>query len=119
VTALIDTFITRWENSGAAERANYALFLTELCDLLQVPRPEPTSADAAKNTYVFERAVTRTNPDGSSSTGFIDLYKAGHFVLETKQGTTAAEAAATDAFALNPAKTHHQNRPWQTRHRRL
>jgi hypothetical protein len=104
VTALIDTFITRWENSGAAERANYALFLTELCDLLQVPRPEPTSADAAKNTYVFERAVTRTNPDGSSSTGFIDLYKAGHFVLETKQGTTAAEASATDAFGLNPAR---------------
>jgi len=105
VTAPTDTFITRWESSGAAERANYALFLTELCDLLEVPRPEPTSADAAKNTYVFERAVTRTNPDGSSSTGFIDLYKAGHFVLETKQGTTTAEAAATDAFALNPAKS--------------
>jgi hypothetical protein len=100
----IDSFITRWEDSGAAERANYALFLTELCDLLEVPRPEPTSPDTEKNRYVLERAVTRTNPDGSSSTGFIDLYKAGHFVLETKQGTTAAEAAASDAFALNPAK---------------
>jgi hypothetical protein len=100
----IDTFITRWENSGAAERANYALFLTELCDLLEVPRPEPTSADGAKNTYVLERAVTKVNPDGTSSTGFIDLYKAGHFVLETKQGTTAAEASDADAFGLNPAK---------------
>jgi hypothetical protein len=37
-----DAFIRRWEASGAAERANYALFLSELCDLLSGPRPEPT-----------------------------------------------------------------------------
>jgi hypothetical protein len=37
----IDTFIRRWENSGAAERANYALFLSELCILLDLPRPDP------------------------------------------------------------------------------
>ena len=34
------TFIDRWKNSGAAERANYQLFLSELCDVLGVPRPE-------------------------------------------------------------------------------
>jgi hypothetical protein len=33
----IDEFIRRWEASGAAERANYALFLTELCDLQMMP----------------------------------------------------------------------------------
>jgi hypothetical protein len=27
-------FIARWQASAAAERANYALFLTQLCDLL-------------------------------------------------------------------------------------
>jgi len=88
VTTPIDHFISRWENSGAAERANYALFLSELCDLLEVPRPEPTSPDPEKNRYVFERAVIRKQPDGTSTTGFIDLYKAGHFVLETKQGAS-------------------------------
>jgi hypothetical protein len=31
-------FIARWQKSGAAERANYQLFLSELCDLLGVPR---------------------------------------------------------------------------------
>jgi hypothetical protein len=31
----IDSFITRWENSGAAERANYQMFLSELCDILE------------------------------------------------------------------------------------
>ena len=70
-----EDFIRRWEASGAAERANYALFLTELCDLLQVPRPEPTRPDDAENAYVFERSVTFQNGDGSTSVGRIDLYK--------------------------------------------
>jgi hypothetical protein len=30
-------FVKRWSTSGGSERANYALFLTELCDLLGVP----------------------------------------------------------------------------------
>jgi hypothetical protein len=84
----IDSFITRWENSGAAERANYQMFLSELCDILEVPRPDPTSPDPAKNLHVFDRAITRVNPDGTSVTNYIDLYKARHFVLETKQGVS-------------------------------
>ena len=40
-SAPVDDFIARWQNSAAAERANYALFLTQLCDLLGVPQPEP------------------------------------------------------------------------------
>ncbi len=63
----LDDFLSRWEASGAAERANYALFLTELCDVLGVPRPDPTRPDDAENAYVFERAVTFRNPDGSTS----------------------------------------------------
>jgi hypothetical protein len=84
-------FIDRWQNSAAAERANYALFLSELCDYLEVPRPNPTVSDASQNNYVFERAVTFRHPTGLSSTGFIDLYKRGCFVLEAKQGSEAAE----------------------------
>ncbi len=84
----IDAFISRWENSGAAERANYQMFLSELCDILEVTRPDPTSADPTKNLHVFDRAITRVNPDGSSVTNYIDLYKARHFVLETKQGVS-------------------------------
>jgi hypothetical protein len=81
-----DSFISRWKNSGAAERANYQMFLSELCALLDVTRPDPTSPDPEKNLYVFDRAITRVHTDGSSSTNYIDLYKAGHFVCETKQG---------------------------------
>ncbi len=62
----IESFISRWENSGAAERANYQMLLSELCDILEVPRPDPTSPDPAKNLHVFDRAISRVNPDGSS-----------------------------------------------------
>jgi hypothetical protein len=82
-------FIERWQSSAAAERANYALFLTELCDFLDVPRPEPAVSDLRDNRYVFERPVTFRHPTGASSTGFIDLYKRGCFVLEAKQGSDA------------------------------
>jgi hypothetical protein len=84
-------FIDRWQNSAASERANYALFLSELCDYLEVPRPDPAIADASQNNYVFERPVTFRHPTGLSSTGFIDLYKRGCFVLEAKQGSEAPE----------------------------
>jgi hypothetical protein len=79
-------FIARWRDSGAAERANYQLFLSELCDLLDVPRPDPSRADDTENAYVFERNVTFRHPDGSTSTGRIDLYRRHRFVLEAKQG---------------------------------
>ena len=59
----LDAFIARWGTSAGAERANYQFFLAELCD----------------------KAVTFQNPDGKTSTGYIDLYRRGAFVCETKQ----------------------------------
>jgi hypothetical protein len=64
VTSSFDEFFLRWEASGAAERANYSMFLNELCDLLEVRRPDPAGPDDEKNAYVFERAVPFSNPDG-------------------------------------------------------
>ncbi len=96
----VATFITRWANAASAERANYGLFLTELCDVLGVPRPEPATDNTANNAYVFERAVTFQNRDGETSTGRIDLYKRGCFVLEAKQYASAKTEAAALALAL-------------------
>ena len=81
-----DRFITHWSASGAAETANSHSFLIGLCDLLGVPRPNPTVPDDRRNTYVFEKAVTRTFADGTVTPNFLDLYRAGCFVLESKQG---------------------------------
>ncbi len=90
----LQDFIERWRKSGAAERANYSLFLAQLCDLLGVPQPDPTRADDSENSYVFERSVTFHHGEGSTSTGRIDLYKRGCFVLEAKQGVEIKDAGA-------------------------
>jgi hypothetical protein len=63
-TPTIDGFLRRWEASGAAERANYSMFLNELCDLLEVTRPDPAGPDDEKNAYVFECAEPCLNRDG-------------------------------------------------------
>lgn len=43
----LEKFIERWaDGDGGQERANYALFLSELCDVLDVPRPDQASHDA-------------------------------------------------------------------------
>jgi hypothetical protein len=59
----VEDFIKRWtERSGGAERANYALFLVELCDLLGVQRPDPAGEETERNEYVFERASRTKQP---------------------------------------------------------
>jgi hypothetical protein len=76
-----DTFIERWSRAEASERANAQLFLSELCDLLEVPRPSNTHADG----YTFEYPVKIPLGDGSLGDGRIDLYRCDAFVLEAKQ----------------------------------
>jgi hypothetical protein len=101
--ARVEDFIKRWTASGAAERANYQLFLSELCTLLEVPPPEPTRPDDADNAYVFERNVHFQNDDGSTTIGRVDLYKRGAFVLEAKQGSDAQTEEDEAAEALQSA----------------
>jgi len=81
----IDTFIERWRGATGSERANYQLFVTGLCDLLELPLPEPASDDTRDNAYVFERRVGFAHGDGTTSNGFIDCYRRGAFVLEAKK----------------------------------
>jgi hypothetical protein len=81
----VQAFIARWDGTEQAERANYARFLDELCDVIGVPRPDP--AVGPTGDYRYERSVTHREADGSASTRRIDLYKRGCFVLEAKQGS--------------------------------
>lgn len=94
-----DEFIARWEGSGGAELANSQSFLKELCDLLEVDQPEPTQADSEQNRYVFEKAVEFNNGDGTFSFGRVDLYRAGCFVLESKQGSERKSQAHEEMLA--------------------
>ncbi|MGB3502909.1 MAG: DNA methyltransferase [Mesorhizobium sp.] len=102
----IAEFIRRWSNlDGGQERANYSLFLAELCDVIGVRRPDPALAAHDFNDYVFERRVERKRPDGTTDTGRIDLYKRGCFILEAKQsrlrgGKKAVSEGQADLFAI-------------------
>lgn len=89
----IEKFIARWQKSSAAERSNFQLFITELCDALGLQRPDPATHAETDNDYVFERTVIFQHDDGTRSTGRIDLYKRGCFVLEGKQSKKREEDA--------------------------
>jgi hypothetical protein len=71
-----------------------------------VPRPDPTTDTPAQDAYALERAVTFDDGGGKQTTGRIDLYKRGCFVLETKQGTISPDeqAAAEKAQLGLPAE---------------
>ncbi len=86
------------KRAGGSERANYQLFLGELCALLELPQPEPAHEDTRDNAYVFERRVTFRHGDGSESAGFIDLYRRGAFVLEAKKLRRADGRGFDDAM---------------------
>lgn len=90
----IDTFLTRWRNSGGSERANYQLFIPDLCEMLQVDRPQPPNEDTRDNPYVFKRRVVFHHGDGSTSNEFVDCYKRHAFIGELKKIRAGAESPA-------------------------
>lgn len=81
------SFIDKWKQSAASERANKDSFLRDLCDVLAVAHPDAKSGDPERDRYVFEREAILVHGGERHSVGFIDLYKHGHFVLEAKQGS--------------------------------
>lgn len=86
----VEAFLKRWKPSGGSESANFHSFANDLTDLLGVPRPDPATGDLKRDSYRFEHPVTFIHT-GSKSHGRIDLYRAGHFVMEAKQGSEGAQ----------------------------
>ena len=85
-------FIARWSGTTASELATAQSFVIELCELLGVAKPHATS----EQDYMFERPVTFSHGDGSTSAGRIDCYRRGHFVLEAKKLKAAAHTKGFD-----------------------
>ncbi|WP_298284698.1 DNA methyltransferase [Novosphingobium sp.] len=84
----IDAFIGKWLGvTGGAERANYAQFINDLCSALDLPEPGVATGGVLGN-YQFEGPVPGGGAGGS--TGAIDLYKRGCFILEAKQSRLPA-----------------------------
>ncbi len=102
----VEAFIAKWRESGGSERANYVSFLNELCDIIEVPRPDAKVSDDIRNDYVFEREVLFTHADGKQTTGRIDLYKRDCFVLEAKQGVDAEMIASAGLLGSGHRRVH-------------
>lgn len=105
----VPQFVQKWSASGAAESSNAQSFTNDLCELIGVPKPDPSLPDESENTYVFEKRVTGRN----GNTKFIDCYRRGHFILENKQGATLESAAALSVEKtqyLRSRKTGHGKR---------
>ena len=96
----IDAFIERWRGASGSERANYQIFLTELCNLLGLPQPDPARQDTQDNAYCFERRVLFQHGDGTTSQGFIDLYRRACYVLECKQTGLGLDTRGWDKAML-------------------
>jgi hypothetical protein len=84
----MDRFVDEWSGHSAGERASAQPFLMKLCAALGVP--EPTAASIQDGSYRFELPIEGGGQGGNK--GFIDMYKAGCFVLEAKQGSEQGDA---------------------------
>ncbi|MGD0633814.1 MAG: type IIL restriction-modification enzyme MmeI [Beijerinckiaceae bacterium] len=101
----VDAFIACWTaREGGTERANYQMFLSDLCDVLGVARPDPDGTGRDDKDYVFERAVRPRDGDLFSVPKRIDLYKKGAFILEAKQSRLPGKKNAIPGQVILPAR---------------
>ncbi|MFT3996737.1 MAG: class I SAM-dependent DNA methyltransferase [Asticcacaulis sp.] len=99
----IEGFLRRWTSGeGGAERANYTMFLSELCDLLEVARPEPACGGVKLGAYQFEGPVRTRESDATQSVRRIDLYKRDCFILEAKQSGQKARHPEQGELPFEP-----------------
>lgn len=87
-----EAFIKSWQGVAASELATAQSFVMDFCELLGVAKPHATP----EQDYMFERPVTFTHGDGSNSSGRIDCYRRGHFVLEAKKLRAGAHTKGFD-----------------------
>ncbi len=109
-TPTIDGFFRRWEASGAAERANYSVFLNELCDLLDVPRPDPAGPDDEKNAYVFESGSGRGHSlSGTKETWAGPIASSSHLPPAPPQRASGRANLPPPVAAFHPLPNFHRS----------
>jgi len=96
----------RWSAARAAERANAQSYIIELCEALELPRPQP-----AGSGYEFEYPMKLASRDGTESQGFVDLYRTGCFVLEAKDYDAGGGGDLAMRRAYGQARMYASNDP--------
>ncbi len=92
-------------SSGGSELSNYQLFVERLTGAMALPQPDFAREETRFNDYVFERNVTFRHSNGTSSTGRIDCYKRGCFVLEAKQSAKRQQSLETEQLTIAGLET--------------
>lgn len=98
----LDELVSRWLDSQAPEKANSQMFSGTSAPHSK-SRPHPAGTPDG-DVYVFERRVTLPHEE-RATVGFIDLYKEGAFVLESKQGFTVTSVKLGTAKHNTPMWT--------------
>jgi hypothetical protein len=106
----VEALIAKWEGArGGAEQANFAVFIHDLVDALELERPG-VAQGGVLGEYQFEGPVAGGSNRTLGGKGRIDLYKRGCFVMEAKQsqlrpGETEAPGLfdAANVVPLTPA----------------
>ena len=111
----INSFIERWRGLvGGAERADYALFLVEFCQALDLSPPNPAGAQVEGPAYRFEHGVRGDKGQPLR----IDLYKQNAFILEAKQsrllGGSKAIPGQQELFTLEKEQARERKSGWDT-----
>ena len=58
VVVEIEDDIESWTLSGGSEWANFQIFANDLCELLNLPKPDPAAKNSKTDAYCSERPVT-------------------------------------------------------------
>ena len=98
VPLAIEAFIARWQGrEGGQERANYGMFLTELCAALAIPPQDPAGSPET-NDYVLERVVKEPGREGGARAGASTFTSAT--LSSLKPNSPGKQKAATSRFTV-------------------
>jgi hypothetical protein len=86
-TSALERFIERWQSVSGSERANYQLFVHELCSLLELPTPDPAHED------IFHDLI-----GNDFNVDHVLVGPAGIFTVETKTFSKPARGNAKVTF---------------------
>jgi hypothetical protein len=87
-TQRVQQFLAVWQGSQGNERANYQNFFRDWCEALGVEIPPP-KGNVPGDPYCFDKEIKFFHSDRDITTRFADFYKAGHLLVEAKQGGDA------------------------------
>lgn len=93
----VDELITKWEGTpGGAEKKNFPLFINDLCAVLCIDAPNEPAQTGVLGAYEYEGPVPKGSFRSLDSSGAIDLYRRGHFIMEAKQSYLKPEQVGLD-----------------------